>query len=177
MHTLKRKAPSAIAVLLIASLSYGFSHILFSPVIESRQRALIEKRTEFHETTKLLSRKKESEAEWEKLKSTLPKAGTPEEVLNLWVKEILSLAQMEGIVFSKLEPEGISTGGGSSFGGKGKGEIRLLLGFQGDIRKLVRCLYALLEKDSLSRIETFLLKQEENTTAFSYEMNLERTLL
>lgn len=159
------------ALVLLALLSYGFVQVLTAPLLRSKVEELERKKEAFQESQSLFSQRKSSESEWEKVKTLLPKTQTPEEALNLWVKELLSYAQSEGITFTKLEPQGTKEKEA------GRKELRLFLLFQGDIRKLIHFLYFLIEKDPLSRIETFSLKQEEETKIFSYELTLGKVLL
>lgn len=168
---MRRRIFTVTAAMFLALLCYGFVQVLMSPLRKSKVEELERKRETFQETQLLLSQRKSYESEWEKAKALLPKTQTPEEALNLWVKELLSFAPSEGITFTKLEPQGTKEKEA------GRKELRLSLLFQGDIPKLIHFLYFLLEKDPLSRIETFSLKQEEETKAFSYELTLGKALL
>lgn len=167
---MKRKIFTLSIALSLALLSYGFLRALTAPLERSKGEELARRREALQEAQALLSQRESYESEWEKTKALLPKTQTPEESLNLWVKELLSFAQSEGITFTKLEPQGMKEKEG------GRKELRLFLLFQGDIRKLIHFLYFLLEKDPLSRIETFSLKQEE-TKNFTYELTLGKALL
>lgn len=168
---MKKRIVTLSTILLLSLISYGFVQVLMAPLQSSKEAELQRTREAFQEAQSLISQRKSYESEWEKQKALIPKSQTPEEALNLWVKDILSYAQSEGITFTKLEPQGLKEKEG------GRKEIRLFLLFQGDIRKLIYFLYFLLEKDPLSRIEIFSLKQEEETKNFSYELTLGKALL
>lgn len=170
MKSVKEKALTLGIALLVAILSYAFLFLVFSPSLRSQKEDLREKREALYLAETLLSRKEELEKEWERKKSTFPQGFSSEETLNLWVKELLSFASSEGITFSRMEPQGMKE--------KEEGrELRLSLSFQGDIRKLIHFLYYLLGKDPLSRIESFSIKQEEETKSFTYELLLGKPLL
>lgn len=167
---MKRRIVTLVVAGVFALFSYGFVQVLMAPLQKSKEAELQRTREAFQDAQRLLSQRKSYETEWEKAKVLFPPSQTQEEALNLWVKEILSYAQSEGVTFTKLEPQGVKEKE------EGRKELRLFLLFQGDIRKLIHFLYFLLEKDPLSRIETFSLKQEE-TKNFTYELTLGKALL
>jgi len=167
---MKTRIATLATIFFLALLSYGFTRILFHPLVQEKERELQEKKEALREIEQLVSQKASYASQWENKKALLPISQTPEEALNLWVKELLSHAQSEGITFTRLEPQGVKE--------KGKGKaLRLFLTFQGDIRKLIHLLYYLNEKDPLSRIESYSMKEEEGTKTFTYELTLERALL
>jgi hypothetical protein len=169
MESVKEKAINLGVVLIVGLLSFFTLSIFFSPLLRSKKETLEEKRKLLQSAEALLSRKEALEKEWQEKKALLPSASSPDEALNLWVKELLGQATSQNLTFTKMEPQGLKEK-------DGRKEIRLFLAFEGDIRKLLYLLYYLLEKDPLSRIESFSIKEGEART-FSYELTLGKILL
>ncbi|GEM_PF-1340249 len=170
LRWLRRDCFASLAMTILAALiSYGTLFLVFSSSLRSQKEVLREKEILLRDSKSLLSQKKELVSEWETKKISFGSSKSPEENLNAWVKELLTHGSSQGLVFSKLEPQGVK----EKEGGK---EIRLLLSFEGDILKLARFLYFLLGKDPLSRVESFVIKEEE-AKKFSYELTLGRALL
>jgi hypothetical protein len=169
MESVKEKTINFGVALCIGLLSFLFLWLFFSPLLKSKKEALEEKRALLQSAEALLSRKEVLEKEWQAKIALLPPASSPEEALNLWVKELLGQATSQNLTFTKMEPQGVKEK-------EGRKEVRLFLAFEGDIRKLLYLLYHLLEKDPLTRIEAFSIKEAE-AKAFSYELTLGRILL
>lgn len=158
----KRRLMTIGIVSLLAFISYVLISLLFSGLLKARNEELENRTLEVSEAKNLFSQKEIFQKEWEAMRSKLKvEPISQDQVLNQWVKDLLSYASEEGITFSKLEPQG----------------MRLYLEFQGDIRKLNRFIYHLLEKDPLSKIDSFSLKKEDSDKNFSYQLTLAKTLL
>ena len=170
MDSLRKNTPTLLVALFAAILALAINQILMRPLWSAKRSELAQNRTALAEAQAFISKRKSYESEWEKEKPFLPRQGSSEEALNLWVKDLLAFASAEGIVFTKLEPQGVKDK-------EGHKEIRLFLYFQGDIRKLIHFLYFLLEKDPLSRIDGYSMKHDEETKTFSYEFTLAKALL
>ena len=166
MECLKEKTINLGAAFLIGLLSFFCLSLFFLPLLKSKKETLEEKRALLQSAELLLSRKGDLEKEWQEKKSLLPSSSSPEEALNLWVKELLAHATSQNLTFAKMEPQGVKEK-------EGRKEIRLFLAFEGDIRKLLYLLYHLLEKDPLTRIEALSIKEGE-AKVFSYELTLGR---
>lgn len=162
------------SAITIAFISYLFISLLFSRALRIQNDELEGKRVHLKEAEMLVARKPDYQKDWESKKSVLPTHFSDDHLLNLWVKDLLSYASSEGLTFTKLEPQGVRMGEGEN---GGKGELRLYLEFQGDVRKLIRFLYYLSEKDPLSRMDSLSIKKEEGIKNFSYQMTLRRIVL
>lgn len=170
MDRLKRKkiltASAASAAVLVLYLAIT---ALFAPLVDSRAQRLSETRESLARARANLADQDALAREWEANRSLLESQGGTEALLNQWVKDLLDYAASQGMVFTKLEPQGERKG-------SGRDEARLYLAFQGDAGKLAALLYFLREKDPVSRIETFVMKQDDGQGRFSFELTLGKAL-
>ncbi|MCM8774972.1 MAG: hypothetical protein NC930_01250 [Candidatus Omnitrophica bacterium] len=140
---------------------------LFVPPLQSlqvRRTALVSDLRSFQ---KMLHQKKKYEVEWNFKKVYGYRETHSETALNMWVRDLLSQAQAQGLVLTKMEPHGIAPLGDRK-------EMELYLLFDGSLRTAVRFLFHLLEADPFSRIKVFRMKQNENGKNFVFEMILGR---
>ena len=117
----------------------------------------------------LVAGKPALEAQWQKKKGVLDQGLDAEVVLSAWVKDLLSVAQSQSLALEKLEPAGVKTG----VSGK---TVSVFISFQGDIRRLVGFIYRLAEEDTLSRIDFFIIRQEEGSKNFFFELTLAKVV-
>ena len=169
METLKQKAPALLLAAAIALSGLGFISFVFHPALSRAQFERKQRIGEYRHSKELLLRKKDLESEWEEMKKFQAPAGRPEEVLNYWVKDLLSFSQSENLVFSRLEPQGVKESGGEK-------ELRIALQFKGDIRKLIHSLYQWIEKDPFARLESLSIKKDEESKLLIYELVLGKGL-
>ncbi|MBI4115339.1 MAG: PilN domain-containing protein, partial [Candidatus Omnitrophica bacterium] len=99
----------------------------------------------------LIARKADYEKEWGKFKDRMEKPH------DQWTKTFLDYSQKESVLFEKIEPES---------------ESRLYLLFGGDITQLLRFFYYLLEKEPLTQIESFSIRQDDEIKGLIYEITL-----
>ena len=169
MENLKRTAVTGISlalyVLLLAISAYSF----FSGEIRGNE-SLIQSRDRIGaEYRVLLAHKTEIESLWQSRKPLLADPNRPEEALNFWVKTLLDFSQKEGIVFQKLEPQGVKNSGTLK-------EMQLFVLFEGDIRKLIRLLHYLYEKDAFSKVTALSVASEEDAKTLKFELTLSKML-
>ena len=142
--------------LLSACLPFLFFQTEFKAArekIQNRSGILVEYQ-------ELLTRKDSLESEWENKKiyfQSIP----PEEALSTWQKELMASAQSLSLVIDKLEPLGL----------KGD-EISVFLSFKGDMKKMDRFIYHLMESDPLSKVKSFSVRQEEGGKNLLFEVML-----
>lgn len=173
MANINRKRILTISASVVAALLVGsFTGLIFKPWLISLEEKQMQKMQLLENFHALSLRKENLEKEWEKQKPYFIQSREAESGLNLWTKDLLAYATSENLVFSKLEPQGIQ----DLQGKKGKKEAWLYLEFQGDIQKLVRFLYHLMEKDPSARLEGLSMKKGEGEVLFQYEMILARPL-
>ena len=155
--------------LILAVLLYQFVQMIFlSPLRkydqEWKEKALL--RDEYH---RLLERKKDLESEWRSKEPYLASSARPEEALNSWVKKILKYAQAQGLIFEKVEPQGMKEK-------EGRKEIRLSLFFHTDIRKFTELVFYLRESEPFTQVETLSVKPEEDSKSLACELTLKKVL-
>ncbi len=155
---------------LLTFLSYALVYLVFSGSFKARSEELKNRALEVSEAKLLFSQKDTYQKKWEAVKPAFKTNSTQDEALNQWVKDLLSHASEEGITFSKLEPQAVKKAP------DGRRQMSLYLEFQGDIRKLTRFIYHLLEKDPFSKMDSFSLKKEDSDKSFSYQLTLAKAL-
>ena len=170
MEKLKNK-PATLSLAFFSSLiALLFAAASFSHAIKVSDLLLQSKMLQLAENENLLRRRTEIETEWMAEEFSRTQKTRPEEALNQWVKSLLEYAQKESLVFQKIEPQGIKemeTGN----------ELRLYLLVEGDIKKLIRFLYYLYDKDSSSRVEALTLKADEDSKKLIIQLTLAKALL
>ena len=165
MAKLDKKWITLASVLIIALLSVGIVSFIFMPHIRRLRDDIQRESKILTEEKMLLIRKPILQAEWEEKKSFFGSGIQAEEVLNVWIKDLLASAQSQALTLEKLEPAGIKT----SPGGK---NLTVFISFQGDIRKFACFIYQLMDKDPLSRIESLDIRLEEGSKTLSFELML-----
>jgi len=166
---MKKKLYTAGTAFILAFFLHKIVLLFFQPALSAELAELREKQTVLIHSQKVLTQKELYGAEWERHKDSFVNASGSEAVLNQWVKELLAYSSSQGLVLTKLEPQGKRKS-------KSGEEVRLYLAFQGDISKLAGLLYHLREKDPLSSVESFVMKKEEEPGRFLYEMVLGRVM-
>ena len=165
MAKLDRKWLTFGSVLISALASAGIVALIFMPRIGSLRRDIRNESKILEEEKALIAKKPSLETEWEEKKHFFESGSDAETVLNAWVKDLLVSAQSQTLALEKLEPAGIKT----DAGGK---KLTVFISFQGDIRKLARFVYQLMDQDPLSRIESIDVKLDEGSKALSFELML-----
>jgi hypothetical protein len=155
---------SILLILILAGVSFSIVKSLFSHSFDQELQMLMREKSRTSQMEQLRAQKSEIQAQWEQKKAAFESAISQEESLNLWIKEISVFGQSQGIVFAKLEP----------INNEAHLE-RLFLSFEGDIRNFLAFVNFLIEKDPLSFIESFSMKQNENKK-MDYEMTLARAI-
>ena len=165
MENIKKRVISLLAVVFVAAASISASWLFFSKKINQLEAQKIHKTQELASLEKLLARRKVYEGQWTKTKALFPSVGRSDEALNKWVKELIGFAEGEGITFEKLQPVGVQEK-------KGQKQIRILVTFRSDVRKFIRFLYHLYEKDPVAYVDGFSVQDKEEKQGFLYELTL-----
>ncbi len=165
MAKLDKKWTTLVSVTITAMLSTAMMSLIFAPHFKSLRNDIQKKSTILKEEKRLLTRKPALQAEWNQKKNFFNPGVPAEEVLNVWVKELLASAQSQALALEKLEPAGIK----KDAAGK---KLTVFLSFQGDIRKLASFVYQLKDKDPLARIESLDIRLEEGSKIMTFELLL-----
>lgn len=163
METWKLRSLHCGAVLLVASFSYLGVRMLFHPSLVQQAAEFELRKAKLVRMQELISHQDAYASEWDKIKNRLPSADPGE--LNRWVQDLLRYAESEKITFTRIEPQGLKEGDDGQ-------ELRLFLAYEGDIRRLIRCLYHLRQEDPFSRLLSLSMKKEEDSKSFRYELVL-----
>ncbi|MBI3317259.1 MAG: hypothetical protein HYZ85_04575 [Candidatus Omnitrophica bacterium] len=166
---MRKQITSILGALLITALLVCLAWALFSPWFLGLNEKRAQKSQILSSYKSLLLQNESLQMEWDKHKASLIEPSQTENIMNLWTQDLLNYSSSESLVFSKLEPQGIQEK-------KGKKEAWLYLEFQGDIQKLVRFLYHLMEKDPAARLEGLSLKKPEGEKLFHYEIILAKPI-
>ncbi len=165
MAKLDKRWVTAGCVLTAVFLSASVIWLIFAPHFKVLRSDIGRESKLLEEERALLARKPSLQTEWEEKKNYFGSGLEPEAVLNAWVKDLLASAQTQTLTLEKLEPAGIKTGP------DGK-HLTVFISFGGDIRKFVRFVYQLMDKDPLSRIESMDIRLEENSRTLTFELLL-----
>ncbi len=166
---MRKQCISAGAALIAAFTIFSFVQMLFSSALEKKETALQEQRSSLERLSKNLSQKDFYEEQWRQHQKLFEADAAGESLVNAWVKDLLSYASSEGIVFSKMEPQGVRKAGS-------RDKVRLYLSFQGGIAVLTDLVTHLIEKDPLSEIESLVVKGEGAPGRFTYELVLGKVM-
>lgn len=153
------------SVWIAAALAAGLVWLAFTPFLKGLQGDVRRTGGDLEEARALLALKPALQSEWDAKKAFFNPGLDPDAALNAWIKDLLTLAQSQGLVLEKLEPAGIKKDT------EGK-SLTVFVAFQGDIRQFLRFMYQLMEKDPLSRIESFGARQEEASKPLAFELLL-----
>ncbi len=165
MAKLNKKWTTLACALSAALLGTFFVGFIFKAPTQRLRAEVTRSSKILQEEKTLLARKPALQSEWDAKKDMLGPGLEPDALQNAWVKELLACAQTQSLVLEKLEPAGVRTGAGGK-------TLTVFITFQGDIRQLVSFIYRLAEKDPLSRIESFNIRREEDSTSLSFELLL-----
>ena len=153
-------------VLGVALIGFGFVTFVFTPGFRRVNGQILHYAETLREYHELIQRRERLESEWEAKKNQFNRGVLPEEILNSWQQALMAHAQSESLILDKIEPVG-----------KRDGEVSLFLSFQGDMKKLIRFIYHLRERDALVRVKSFSLRQEEGSRNFSFEIILGKAIV
>lgn len=169
MEKMNKGTLTLTAVFLLACLSASVNFSVCLPFWTRQNQEAASYGMRIESSKELLSRKQILETQWDAKKSLL-REGASEEMLNGWMKEIFAYAQAHSLKIDKMEPAGTKQT-------DGKKEPLLFLTFQADIKQWTAFLYYLLESDPMAKIESFSLKQNEDSKHLSIELVLGKVVL
>lgn len=169
MDLMRKRSVSAGLAFIAAFLIYGIVHTLFSGVLIQKENELLEGRESLRRLTKNVNQKDFYEAQWREHQKLFEAERSGDSVLNEWVKNLLSYATAQGLVFTKMEPH-------TARKIHGREEVRLYLSFEGEITRLTAFMDNLIENDPLSSVESFAIKSAGDGSRFSYELVLGKVL-
>jgi hypothetical protein len=170
MEKLKNKTITLSASILFLFAALFAVTASFAPAVRENRLQLQRKNLTLAGFQGLIHSRQEIETQWKPLEADGLMKRHPEEVLNRWVRSLLEYGQKEGVVFQKLEPQGIKQAGKEK-------EISLFLLMETDIKKLIRFLHYLYEKDSFSKVGALAVKADENSKKFIIELTLVKVIL
>ena len=165
MARLDKKWVTTGGVLASAILSACLITLISMPSFRSLYQDIGRLEKIRQEERALLAEKNRFQSEWDAKKKFLPSGQAADEVLSAWVKELLTLTQNQALKLEKMEPSGIKTEAGQKI-------ITVFVSFQGDIREFIRFIYRLIEKDPLSRVESFHVRFQEDSKNLVFELML-----
>lgn len=169
MEKLNKNWTTKGVVYIAAAMGAASIWLIFIPSIRSAQDQLERSARVLEGDRALLARKPALESEWESKRIYFQEGQESDEILNNWVKDLLASAQSQALIMEKLEPTGIKTGP------EGR-RLTVFLSFQGDILKFVRFIYQIIEKDPLSRVESFGMRQEDTAKGLNFELMLAKAV-
>ena len=170
MERLDKKNVTLIAAILLSMICILGASLIWRHFWAETHRAMLRSEVAIKQAKVLLSKKKTMELEWDLKKGYLISGVSPDELLNTWLKELLEYAQTQSLQIDKIEPAGVRSGD------QGK-ESMVFLSFQADINKLAKLLYHLLEADPMAKIESFSIRQEEDSKRLSVELMLGKAIV
>jgi len=161
MRALTKTPLTLGAVLLTAFGLTAVSALIMLPGLHGIERRLAAESGRLAENRARLTLKAGLEKEWDAKKIFLPPAGSQNDALNLWIRDLTAYARDQGLAFERVEPRGED----------------LLIAFTGSFRDLTRFIYYLLEKDPFARLRDLRLRQSETPALFACEITLRRSFL
>ncbi len=167
MELTQNHRQALLAALAIGGLTVCGLGTIFGPIWrgadESGERSL----QALSETQYFLEQKQKIEENWNLNKRYSNRGVTVDEVVNQWMKELLTYAQSQSIQIDKIEPAGIR----EKESGQG---LLLFVSFQTDIKKLTAFLYFLAESDPLTGIQSLVVRKEDDPRRLLAEIILRK---
>ena len=161
----KKQLRTILSAAGVGLTGFGVVALAFAPAFSKANGRILRHSETLRDYRELIQKKEGLESEWEAKKNQFNRGALPEEILNAWQQALMAHAQSESLILDKIEPVG-----------KNEGEVSLFLSFQGDMKKLIRFIYHLRERDALVRLKSFSLRQEEGSRNFSFEMILGKAI-
>lgn len=173
MVSVRKKAATAAAVLICVCAVWGLVYLLFQPFIEKAETGLEIDAQRLSRLENLIAKSRQQESDWELYRPAFAhRESNHEVILNQWVDGLLGFSSEHEINFTKLEPQGVRRSKKEK-----RNEMRLYLAFTGEITDFTALLNYLREKEVLSRIEFFVIKQDKQPGDFFFEMILGKAAL
>lgn len=169
MERLNRQTLTLVTLTAACLVLTASASLLFIPTWKSTAGEAAKARLFIAEAKEILARKQALEAEWAGKKTYWNSNLSAEELRNAWIKELLAYAQTQSFKVDKIEPVGTREGE------RGK-ECMVFLTFQANVKGLTAFFHHLIEDDPLARIDSLLLRKEEETGRLSVELMLGKAM-
>lgn len=166
---LRKKTVSAAVACIAAYAAFAVAGAVFLPRIEMKENALRNERASLERLRRNLSQKGLHEERWSEHQKLFQEGAESESVVNDWVKSILAYASGTGLVFERLEPQTVRSGGE-------RRRVRLYVAFEGDAGVFAGFIRYLQEQDPLSEVESFTFRSDARPGKFRFEAVLGKVL-
>jgi hypothetical protein len=169
MVRLNKKYKTYLIISVAAILTGSLIWFVGSASIKDLNHKVNQAAQELRENEDLLSKKPLLQSEWESKKAFFESGSNQDDIFNTWVKDLLTLAQSQSLSLEKLEPVGTKTDS------EGK-RCTIFVSFEGDMTKFTQFIYQLIQKDPLSTVESFGVRQQEDSKTLLFELLLAKAI-